>query len=248
MQVNNPGRTVWLAVKFRDSGMYVVPGLTLIFSGNDAARSNRVFLLLKIRPDYGSSMDIVFFLNNILLGIGLAMDAVSVSVVSGLKEPEMKRRRMALIAAVFGGFQFLMPLSGWLFVVFLESVFTVIRPFIPWVAALILSFLGVRMIVEAFQSGEESKGVGIGMGALLLQGVATSIDALSAGLTMSEYDLMKALVSSGIIGAVTFGLCLVSVFLGRKIGAKLKNKASLVGGVILIAIGLEILAKSLFGQ
>ena len=191
-------------------------------------------------------MDSVFFLNSILLGIGLAMDAVSVSVVSGLKEPDMKKRRMTGISATFGGFQFLMPFLGWMFVIFLESVFTVIRPYIPWVAAAILSVLGIRMIIVGFRDEETDKGAGIGIGALLLQGIATSIDALSAGLTMSEYDLTKALVSSGIIGAVTFTLCLLSVFLGKKIGAKIKNKASLVGGVILIAIGLEILVKSFF--
>ena len=173
------------------------------------------------------------------------MDAVSVSIVSGLNEPAMKKRRMTAIAATFGGFQFLMPFLGWTFVVFLESVFTAVRPFIPWVAAAILTFLGVRMIIEGFRNKEE-EGAKIGIGALLLQGIATSIDALSAGLTMSEYDLPRALVSSGIIGVVTFLLCLISVFLGKKIGEKLKNKASLIGGVILIAIGLEILVKSFF--
>ena len=174
------------------------------------------------------------------------MDAVSVSIVSGLNEPAMKKRRMTGIAATFGGFQFLMPFLGWTFVVFLESVFTAVRPFIPWVAAAILTFLGIRMIIEGFRNGDEEEGAKIGIGALLLQGIATSIDALSAGLTMSEYDLSRALVSSGIIGVVTFLLCLISVFLGKKIGEKLKNKASLIGGVILIAIGLEILVKSFF--
>ena len=191
-------------------------------------------------------MDAAFFLNSILLGVGLAMDAVSVSLVSGLREPAMRKRRMALIAGVFGLFQFLMPFIGWAFVVFLESVFTVIRPFIPWVACAILIFLGTRMIVEGIRKKEGSEGAVIGFGALILQGIATSIDALSAGLTMSEYDVFRALVSSGIIGLVTFALCIAAVLVGRKIGAKLQNKAAVLGGIILIAIGLEILIKSFF--
>lgn len=185
-----------------------------------------------------------FFANNAMLGVGLAMDAFSVSAVSGLTEPAMRKRRMLLIAGTFGLFQFLMPLLGWALVSFAEQLFSAIRPFIPWAAFVLLLALGIKMIVEGCRTMEEEPAP-MGFGALLLQGIATSIDALSAGLTMADYRLMESLAASALIGAITFAICIAGIFLGRKFGKMLKNRALIVGGAILIVIGIKILVEAL---
>ncbi|MBR7110504.1 MAG: manganese efflux pump [Clostridia bacterium] len=190
--------------------------------------------------------DFVFFLNSFLLGLGLAMDAFSVSLANGLKQPCMKKGRILTIAGIFGFFQTLMPLIGWVLVHFLVEQFKVFEPFIPWIALALLSFIGGKMLVEGIKCKEEDCECSgkIAFVTLLVQGVATSIDALSVGFTIAGHDFVHAIVCVLIIGIVTFGLCTCGVLLGRKFGTKLSNKASILGGVILIAIGLEIFITS----
>ncbi|MBO4411607.1 MAG: manganese efflux pump, partial [Lachnospiraceae bacterium] len=173
-----------------------------------------------------------FFLNRALLGVGLAMDAFSVSTVSGLTEPNMKKRRAVLIAGVFGGFQFLMPFLGWILVSFAETLFSALRGVVPWIAFALLVFLGVKMLIEGFRK-ERPEGAVTGFGALLLQGIATSIDALSAGLATAEDVWIQSLVSSALIGGITFVLCLAAIWIGKRFGEKLQNKAMILGGIIL---------------
>lgn len=190
-------------------------------------------------------------INSILLGIGLAMDAFSVSVANGLKEPHMSSTKKFRIAGVFALFQFAMPMIGWLFVSFAANRLRFFQKLTPWIALALLLFLGIKMIVDAVKKkdggdGEESEKAGTGWGTLLVQGVATSIDALSVGFVIAEYSAAEALVSTAIIGAVTFGICLAGILLGRKFGMKLKNRAEIIGGVILILIGLEIFITSWF--
>ena len=183
----------------------------------------------------------VFFFNSVLLGVGLAMDAFSVSMANGLNEPDMKKSRMCGIAGVFAGFQALMPLIGWICVRTVVQYFKLFERCIPWIALLLLGFIGGKMLVEGIRdkdSGQEKPG--LGMGALLVQGVATSIDALSVGFTIAEYGWLMALVAALIISAVTFVICMAGLVIGEKFGTKLSNKAQILGGVILIAIGLEI--------
>ncbi len=189
-------------------------------------------------------------LNSILLGIGLAMDAFSVSVADGLAEPGMKKKKVIGIAGTFGVFQFLMPLIGWFCVHYIVEYFKTFKPFIPYIALILLCYIGGKMIIECIKDGKEKEEQEeeikkLTLGALLVQGVATSIDALSVGFTIESYSMDKAFLSSGIIGVVTVGLCLVALLLGRKIGDKL-NKAEIVGGIILIGIGLEIFIKGVF--
>ena len=184
--------------------------------------------------------DAIFFLNSILFGVGLAMDAFSVSLANGLNEPDMKKKRMCLIAGVFAGFQILMPLVGWFCVHTIANAFSTFQPFIPWIALVLLLFIGGKMLLEGLKNEENEEKPAVGIGALLLQGVATSIDALSVGFTIASYDTAHAVTESMIIGVVTFGICIVGLMLGRKVGTKLAGKASILGGVILIAIGLEI--------
>lgn len=186
-----------------------------------------------------------FFFNSILLGVGLAMDAFSVSMANGLNEPCMKRRKMCGIAGMFGFFQALMPMIGWLLVHNLVTYFHAVEPFIPWIALALLGFIGGKMLYEGItDKGECEDKPGVGFWALVIQGVATSIDALSVGLTISEYNFTEALLASLIIAAVTFFICVGGLLIGRKAGTKLSGKAGILGGAILIFIGFEILIKS----
>lgn len=189
----------------------------------------------------------VFLFNSILLGVGLAMDAFSVSLANGLNEPCMKRRRMCVIAGVFSFFQFAMPLAGWICVHTIAQAFGSFEKFIPWIALVLLLFIGGKMLIEGLR-GEDSncEKAAVSIGALLVQGVATSIDALSVGFTISEYSAASALVCCLLIAFVTFVICMTGLFLGKKFGTKLAAKASILGGVILIAIGIEIFITGVF--
>ena len=184
----------------------------------------------------------VFFFNSILLGVGLAMDAFSVSLANGLNEPGMKLRRMVLVAGVFSIFQGFMPMAGWVCVHTIVQYFSAFETLIPWIALILLCFIGGKMLLEGIRGGddEEDGPSAVGMALLMVQGVATSIDALSVGFTISEYNWMMALVCAALIAFVTFFICLAGIAIGKKFGTKLAGKASIFGGVILIAIGIEI--------
>ena len=190
----------------------------------------------------------VFIFNSILLGVGLAMDAFSVSLANGLSEPNMKKRKMCGIAGVFALFQALMPMIGWVCVHTVVQYFEAFEAFIPWIALGLLLFIGGKMLIEGIKNHgeEEEEKRGVGLGALMLQGIATSIDALSVGFTISEYDLLMATFCALIIALVTFIICMVGLFIGRKFGTKLSNKASIFGGIILIFIGVEIFVTGVF--
>ena len=185
--------------------------------------------------------NLLFFLNSAMLGVGLAMDAFSVSLANGLNEPNMKRNKMCGIAGVFAGFQGLMPMIGWICVHTIVTIFSAFEKFIPWIALILLLFIGGKMLIEGIRGNddEEKKG-GVGFAALMVQGIATSIDALSVGFTIAEYTFPFALAEAVIIGIVTFGLCCGGLYFGRKIGERIAGKATIAGGIILILIGLEI--------
>ncbi len=188
-----------------------------------------------------------FFSKSILLGAGLAMDAFSVSLANGLNEPKMKKGRLCSIAGVFSFFQFAMPMIGWVCVHTVMQYFTAFEKFIPWIALALLLFIGGKMLIEGIKNkdGEEEKPA-VGFAALLVQGVATSIDALSVGFTVADYDWLHALVCCLVIAVVTFFICVGGLEIGKKFGTKFANKASVLGGVILIAIGLEIFITGIF--
>ena len=194
------------------------------------------------------TLGFTFFFNNILLGVGLAMDAFSVSLANGLNEPCMKKRRIFQMAGIFSVFQGIMPLLGWICVHTLVQYFKSFEILIPWIALGLLGFIGGKMLYEGIQNQEEcpcSK-PGIGLGALLIQGVATSIDALSVGFTIADYNLPSAILAVLIIAVVTFVICACGIIIGKKAGTKLAGKAGIMGGIILIVIGLEIFITSWF--
>ncbi len=189
----------------------------------------------------------VFFLNSALLGVGLAMDAFSVSLANGLHDPHMSRRRGAIIAGTFGVFQAVMPMTGWLCVHTIVELFSAFERFVPWIALALLGYIGGKMLMEGIKGEETEETAELSAGALFMQGVATSIDALSVGFTISEYGWLMALVCSLIVATVTFFICEAGLSLGKKFGTKLSGKASILGGVILIGIGLEIFISGVFG-
>ncbi|MDD6262703.1 MAG: manganese efflux pump MntP family protein [Clostridiales bacterium] len=192
--------------------------------------------------------NVMFFVNSAALGVGLAMDAFSVSLANGLNEPGMKRRKMTGIAAVFAVFQAIMPLIGWVCVHTVVRYFSAFEKFIPWIALGLLGFMGGKMLCEGIKNRDDgTEKPRVGFWALMLQGIATSIDALSVGFTIADYNWVKALVCALIIAAVTFAICMGGLWCGKKFGTKLSNAASILGGAILIAIGIEIFITGLIG-
>ena len=184
--------------------------------------------------------NIVFFLNSTLLGVGLAMDAFSVSLANGLNEPGMRKSKLCGIAGVFAFFQALMPMLGWICVHTILRYFKAFEKFIPWIALILLAFIGGKMLYEGIKNKGDEEKPQVGIGALLVQGVATSIDALSVGFTIAEYGLLMAIVCALIIAVVTFFICVAGLVIGKKVGMKFAGKASIFGGIILILIGIEI--------
>ena len=187
----------------------------------------------------------------VLLGAALAMDAFSVSVANGLADGGIKAKKVAAIAGTFATFQFVMPMLGWLLVHTAIDYLNWFEKLVPWIALVLLSLIGLKMITDgisemrAKDKGEEAAGKSgtgerLGAGLLIVQGVATSIDALSVGFASAAYDAAEALLSSLIIGAVTFLICAAGCLMGRRLGSVIGKYATIFGGLILIAIGIRI--------
>lgn len=190
-------------------------------------------------------MDFAFVLNSILLGVGLAMDAFSVSVSSGLAEPKMPKKRMSLIAGTFAVFQIIMPVIGYFCVTAFISFFNGFSRFVPYIALALVWYIGGKMIFDSLKNKQDEKPAATLL-ELLMLGVATSIDALSVGFTVAHYDILSAIICSLIIGVVTFVICMVGLVIGKKFGSIFSKHAGILGGIILIAIGLEIFIKGVF--
>ncbi len=208
-------------------------------------------------------MDHVFLISSILMGVGLAMDAFSVSVANGLSEPWMKRKKMVFIAGTYAFFQALMPLAGWLCVHTLLEYFSSLQKFIPWIALILLVYIGGKMILEGIRDSKEGGGGkegenhedrtetleernSLGLSQLMLQGVATSIDALSVGFVIADYGAFKAVCAALLIAVVTFFICMFGLMAGKKLGSHFSGHASVTGGVILVLIGVEIFVSGVF--
>ena len=187
-----------------------------------------------------------FIVTSILLGVGLAMDAFSVSLANGLNEPCMRKRKMCAVAGIFAIFQGMMPMFGWLCVHTIVNLFQEFAKFIPWIALGLLCFIGGHMLIEGLKGEEEEEAPSVGIWGLIIQGVATSIDALSVGFTISEYGFFMALACVAIIAIVTFIICMIGIRIGKCCGTRLAGKATIFGGIILILIGIEIWITGVF--
>ena len=181
-----------------------------------------------------------------LLGIGLSMDAFAVSICKGLCMKKVNIKQMLIIAAFFGGFQALMPLLGYL----LASIFaTYIQVVDHWIAFVLLAFIGGKMLFDVIR-GDDGEGDACECGKpfsvkeIFVMAIATSIDAAAAGiaLAMSGDNIW---LNISFVGAVTFLMSVGGVFIGNKVGTKLKDKATILGGIILILLGLKILLEHL---
>lgn len=193
-------------------------------------------------------MDFGFFITSTLLGLGLAMDAFSVSLANGLNEPCMKREKALGVAAMFSVCQLAMPMIGWVCVHTVATYFTAFQKFIPWIALALLGFIGGKMLYEGIKNKDSACDErAVGFAALFVQGIATSIDALSVGFTIADYGFVEALVCGLVIAVITFALCFGGVYIGKKFGTKIAGKATVFGGAILIIIGIEIFISGLIG-
>ncbi|MCR5612346.1 manganese efflux pump MntP family protein [Treponema sp.] len=217
----------------------------------------------------------IFFANSILLGAGLAMDAFSVSIANAMTEIGLKKGRMCFIAGIYAFFQFAMPMIGWICVHTIVEYFSMFDIFIPWIALVLLLYIGGKMIIEAIKEGRAEDGersvvqkidasndasvnaaakndnmkngaVRLSFATLFIHGIATSIDALSVGFTIADYGLLMAFTASLIIAVVTFAICITGLIIGKKAGERLGTRATLVGGIILVGIGIEIFVKGIF--
>ena len=179
----------------------------------------------------------MFIVKSLLLGIGLAMDAVAVSMANGLQNPTMKEERKMSISSAFGFFQFFMPILGYFllksFTEFMPRLLKYLSPF----STLILCYLGLRMLICGIRK-KKNKEVEEVSGNLLFQAVGTSVDALSLGFTFSPYSIPKVLISSIIIGIVTFILSYAAILVGKKFGTIYAGKADILGGVVLIIVAI----------
>ncbi len=185
-----------------------------------------------------------FFIQTLLIGIGLSMDAFAVSVCKGLGMSKLNKKQMLIIASYFGGFQALMPFLGWLAG---AKFSTYVSQYAHWIAFTLLAIIGGKMIKEALSENEDcceggEKDKKLSLKELFLLAVATSIDALAVGISFAflGVPIMESIV---IIGITTFLLSIAGVILGNLFGAKYKNKAEFAGGLILIAIGIKIVLE-----
>ena len=183
-------------------------------------------------------------LETIFLAMGLAMDASCVSMTNAMSEKNMNWLKAILITLLFGIFQAVMPMIGY----FIGGVFSkFLLNFIPLIALVLLTALGLKAIIETIiekKKGKEIIEKRIGIAEIFMQALATSIDALSVGVLFIEKSAGKAMLAFGVIGAITWALSFIAFILGKKFGKLLKNKASIVGGIVLIIVGLNIFLQS----
>ena len=184
------------------------------------------------------------FIELFLLAIGLSMDAFAVSVCKGLGMPKINRQVALALAALFGGFQALMPFIGWA----LGSQFMwLIEPIDHWVAFILLAFIGGKMLVEGIRDDEDSDPGTVDHVAwpeFIMLAVATSIDALAAGISLAALNV-NIWLSISFIGAITFCLTLVGVKVGNLFGTRYQRPATIAGGAVLVIIGLRVLLQHL---
>ena len=184
----------------------------------------------------------------LLLAIGLSMDAFAVSVCKGLATKKLKLKHAIICGVWFGGFQGLMPFIGYVLGTSFASYITNIA---PWIAFILLSFIGANMIKESLEKEYEEASESFDFKTMFLMAVATSIDALAVGITFAcvpvrlifASRVINTLIAVLIIGIITFVLSCIGVKIGNVFGSKYKSKAEFTGGAILILLGLKIILE-----
>ena len=185
--------------------------------------------------------EIMDALTIVLIAVGLAMDAFAVSIAKGIVIKQQRRKTALLLASFFGGFQMLMPVIGWLAGSSLETVIVGID---HWIAFGLLAFIGSKMIYDSIRKQDGEKEESLRFHSLMTLAVATSIDALMIGLSFAFLQT-QILVPILVIGLITFLLSLTGFFFGCGLGRIFGNKIKIVGGLILLAIGMQILFEHL---
>jgi putative Mn2+ efflux pump MntP len=181
-----------------------------------------------------------------LIAVSLALDAFAVSVSCGLTVKGNALKNSLLMGTYFGVFQFIMPLIGW----FLGSrIASYVSAISPWIAFVLLAFIGGRMIIGTFKPEEEREPAPekLTHGRLFVLAIATSIDALAVGVSFAFMEV-NILLSCTIIGIVAFVLSVIGGTIGKKLGDRFQKRAELLGGIVLVCIGLKILLESLLGK
>ena len=189
-------------------------------------------------------MNFEFVIQSLMVGVGLAMDSCTVSMTDGMNEKNMTVAKNLLIALIFALFQQIMPITGY----FIGQIFYgFISKYVPIIALLILGILGVKMLADAIKNSNQPEKLGkLTFSMVILQAIATSIDALSVGVTFVGNSIQKMLFSTTIIGVTTFLLTFFGVKIGKRFGTLFGKDAQIVGGLILILNGIEIYISSLF--
>lgn len=183
-------------------------------------------------------------LSILLIGVGLSMDAFAVSVTSGLTVKGFGPKHAALLGIYFGGFQFLMPLIGYLLG---STVSSFVSDYAPYISFFLLAFVGVKMLVEAIRGGDEAVcHTQLKHSQLLVMAIATSLDALAVGISFAFMDV-PLLASCVMIGCTTFVLCFIGGMVGGKIPGVSCKTAGIAGGVVLCGIGIKLLIEGLVG-
>ncbi|MFC2662744.1 MAG: manganese efflux pump MntP family protein [Eubacterium sp.] len=173
----------------------------------------------------------------LLIGIGLSMDALAVSVSKGLSLKKVRPSHMLKAGVWFGGFQFLMPVIGWLLG---SAAAKLVDRYDHWIAFILLALIGGNMIREAIQGDDEDQNDAMNAKIMFLLAVATSIDALAVGVTFAFMDV-RVIPASLLIGCTTFVISAAGIRLGGILGNKFEQHAQIVGGIVLIVIGVRIL-------
>lgn len=185
----------------------------------------------------------------VLISIGLAMDAFAVSICKGLAMKKVNKKQCVIIALFFGGFQAIMPLIGWLLgYQFADRIVMIDH----WVAFVLLLYIGGKMVLEGWRERNEELDIKemdppLNYKELIVMSIATSIDALAVGITLSflSVNIIQAI---SLIGIITFIICIIGVYIGNMFGNKYRTKSEIIGGIILIIIGIKILVEHLMYQ
>ena len=184
----------------------------------------------------------IFYLNSLLLGIGLAVDAFIIALGNGMNG--IGGRRGSVVATLLAVFQFAAVMAGWVIAYTAHELCGWIVKVFSWTAVAVFLYMGIKMFMSAVRKNEQNESVACGAAAILLQCAAASVDALTVGFTVEEYGALAALICSAIIAAVTFTLYVCGHFLGKRFGVKLGKTASIVGGIAFVAIAVEIIVTT----